>query len=57
MQRLAERERDILTRRYQESPPSLAELALSFGISAERVRQLEARGLKQLKAALERTVA
>jgi RNA polymerase sigma-32 factor len=57
LQNLAERERKILRSRLQHPAPSLAELALGLGISGERVRQLEARGLEQLHGALARTVA
>jgi RNA polymerase sigma-32 factor len=47
------RERQILTQRYMaDQPATLKELAGQFGISIERVRQLEARALKRLREAL-----
>lgn len=47
------REREILTRRHMaDQPATLKELAEHFGISIERVRQLEARGMKRLREAL-----
>jgi RNA polymerase sigma-32 factor len=50
---LDERERLILAQRYMtEEPSTLKQLAEQFGVSIERVRQLEARGLKRLREAL-----
>ena len=47
------RERQILTQRHMaDHPATLKELAEQFGVSIERVRQLEARGLKRLREAL-----
>jgi RNA polymerase sigma-32 factor len=47
------RERQILTQRHMaDQPATLKELAEQFGVSIERVRQLEARGLKRLREAL-----
>ncbi|QNT69234.1 RNA polymerase sigma factor RpoH [Defluviicoccus vanus] len=47
---LPERERDILTQRQlREDPMTLEQLGVVYGISRERVRQLEARALDRLK--------
>ncbi len=45
------RSRDILTRRFLGEPKAtLQELAEEYGVSAERVRQIEANALKKMKA-------
>ncbi|MDX8392779.1 MAG: RNA polymerase factor sigma-32 [Mariprofundaceae bacterium] len=50
MGHLSERDRIIVERRHlAETPATLKELSGEFGISIERVRQLEARALKRLK--------
>lgn len=50
MTRLADRERDILTaRRLQEGPASLHDLSCKYGISRERVRQIEIRAVEKLR--------
>lgn len=50
LSRLDERERFIIkARRFAEKPKTLAVLAAKFGISRERVRQLELRAMKKLK--------
>lgn len=47
---LPDRERNILTQRQlKEDPMTLEELGVVYGISRERVRQLEARALDRLK--------
>ena len=48
------RARDILRRRWldEDHKPTLHELAAEYGVSAERIRQIEAGALKKLKAAL-----
>lgn len=49
---LPERDADILMeRRMYDTPSKLRELADKYGISTERVRQIEARAIKKLKAA------
>ena len=51
---LPERERHILTeRQLSEEPKTLEELGTVYGISRERVRQLEARAFDRLKKAVE----
>ncbi len=48
---LSERERHILTeRKLSDHPPPLSELSKIYGISRERVRQIETRALEKLKA-------
>jgi RNA polymerase sigma-32 factor len=54
---LTERERDIIqARRLQDEPATLEELSQKYGISRERVRQIEVRAFeklqKQMKSAL-----
>lgn len=50
---LPERERDIFTqRRLSEDPPTLEEIGVQYGISRERVRQLEARAFKRVQTAV-----
>jgi len=51
---LLERDRKIVERRHlADEPATLKDLAEEFGVSIERVRQLEARAMKKLKAVLE----
>jgi len=51
MSKLDERSRDILKRRFLGEPKAtLQELAEEYGVSAERIRQLEANALKKIKA-------
>ena len=50
---LDERTRDIVTRRWLAEPKAkLRELAEEYGISAERVRQIEAQALRELRHTL-----
>lgn len=51
MSELSERERDIITeRRLTETPATLEDLSQKYGISRERVRQIEARALEKLQS-------
>ena len=51
---LDERSRDIVHRRWIDEPKAtLHELADEYGVSAERIRQLEAKAFKKLRKALE----
>jgi RNA polymerase sigma-32 factor len=50
---LTERERDIIqARRLQEEPATLEELSQKFGVSRERVRQIEVRAFEKLQKAM-----
>jgi len=50
---LDERSRDILSRRWlQESKATLHQLADEYGVSAERIRQLESAAMKKIRGAL-----
>jgi RNA polymerase sigma-32 factor len=50
---LNERERHILTeRRLREEPTTLEELSASYGVSRERVRQIEVRAFEKLQRAM-----
>jgi len=53
MQSLNERERHILTeRRLKDEPTTLEDLSKEFGISRERVRQIEVRAFEKLQRAI-----
>ena len=53
LERLDGRARDIVTRRWLAEPKAkLRELAGEYGVSAERVRQIEAQALRELRGAL-----
>lgn len=53
MEILTDRERKILAaRRLQEDPQTLEELSQEFGISRERVRQIEVRAFEKLQKAM-----
>ena len=53
MQDLDDRSRDILESRWlTESKQTLHELAAKYGVSAERIRQLEANAIKKLRTAM-----
>ena len=62
MAELSDRERHILTeRRLKDDPTTLEELAAEYGVSRERVRQIEVRAFEKLQktmraAALERNL-
>jgi RNA polymerase sigma-32 factor len=50
---LSERERDIIqARRLQEDPATLEELSQKYGVSRERVRQIEVRAFEKLQTAM-----
>ncbi len=54
METLDERSRDILAARWlTDSKATLHELASRYGVSAERIRQLEGNAMKKLKAVME----
>ena len=53
MKELSDRERHILTqRRLQDNPTTLEELASEYGVSRERVRQIEVRAFEKLQKAM-----
>ena len=50
---LTERERHILTeRRLRKNPTTLEDLSQQYGISRERVRQIEVRAFEKLQKAI-----
>lgn len=54
LETLDDRSRDILTSRWlSENKPTLHELANVYGVSAERIRQIEAVAIKKLRVAME----
>jgi RNA polymerase sigma-32 factor len=58
MARLDERSRDILRRRWlNEDKATLQDLAAEYGVSAERIRQVEAAALKKLRRVIEHAAA
>jgi RNA polymerase sigma-32 factor len=53
LEQLDDRARDIIQRRWlDEDKPTLHELAAEYGVSAERIRQIEARALATMKDVL-----
>lgn len=53
MKGLNDRERDILTeRRLRENPTTLEDLSQKYGVSRERVRQIEVRAFEKLQKAI-----
>ena len=51
IERLDERSRDIIQRRWLNEPKAtLQELADAYGVSAERIRQVEANAMKKMRA-------
>jgi RNA polymerase sigma-32 factor len=57
MGELTERERDILeARRLRDEPATLEELSQKYGVSRERVRQIEVRAFEKLQAAMKRAL-
>jgi RNA polymerase sigma-32 factor len=57
LENLDERTRDIVRRRWLTEPKAkLRELAEEYGVSAERIRQIEAQALQDLKRALAEAV-
>jgi RNA polymerase sigma-32 factor len=53
MKDLTDRERDIIqARRLQEEPATLEELSQKYGVSRERVRQIEVRAFEKLQSGM-----
>jgi RNA polymerase sigma-32 factor len=58
MKSLNERERHILTeRRLKEEPATLEDLSAKYGISRERVRQIEVRAFEKLQKSMKALAA
>jgi RNA polymerase sigma-32 factor len=58
MQELTDRERHILTeRRLKDEPTTLEDLAKEYGVSRERVRQIEVRAFEKLQKAMRAAAA
>ncbi|HEX3809224.1 MAG TPA: RNA polymerase sigma factor RpoH [Rhizomicrobium sp.] len=58
MGELSERERDIIqARRLQDEPVTLEDLSQKYGVSRERVRQIEMRAFDKLQNAMKATLA
>jgi RNA polymerase sigma-32 factor len=54
---LTEREREIIqARRLQDDPATLEELSQKYGVSRERVRQIEVRAFEKLQTQMKRTL-
>jgi RNA polymerase sigma-32 factor len=57
MSTLTERERDIISaRRLQDEPATLEELSQKYGVSRERVRQIEVRAFEKLQRGMQAAV-
>jgi RNA polymerase sigma-32 factor len=55
---LTDRERDILqARRLRDEPLTLEELSQKYGVSRERVRQIEVRAFEKLQKAMKAALA
>jgi len=55
---LSERERDIIeARRLKEEPATLEELSQKYGVSRERVRQIEVRAFEKLQKSMKNALA
>ncbi len=54
---LNERSRDIIEQRYltEDKPATLKELADKYGVSAERIRQIEKKALETLRRVMDKT--
>lgn len=58
IEKLNPRERDIFSeRQLTESPPNLETLAQKYGVSRERIRQIEARAFEKVKAAMQQAAS
>jgi RNA polymerase sigma-32 factor len=54
---LTEREREIIeARRLQDDPATLEELSQKYGVSRERVRQIEVRAFEKLQTQMKRAL-
>ena len=58
LQKLNDRERRVFeVRRRQEEPLTLEELSQEFGVSRERIRQIEVRAFEKVQNAVKHRVA
>ena len=58
MSELNERERHIIQeRRLKDEPATLEELSVQYGVSRERVRQIEVRAFEKLQKAMKKQAA
>ncbi|HEY2034877.1 MAG TPA: RNA polymerase sigma factor RpoH [Rhizomicrobium sp.] len=58
MGELSERERDIIeARRLRDEPATLEELSQKYGVSRERVRQIEVRAFEKLQQQMKKTLS
>ena len=58
MSALNDRERDVLAkRRLSETPVTLEELSESYGVSRERIRQIEVRAFEKLQVRMRELAA
>ena len=57
MEHLTQREREVITRRFlKDDKITLAEIGESFGVTKERIRQIEGKALSKLRDALQHKV-
>ena len=58
MGELSERERDIIeARRLRDEPATLEELSQKYGVSRERVRQIEVRAFEKLQQQMKKSLS
>jgi RNA polymerase sigma-32 factor len=56
MMNLSDREREvILARQLSDEPMTLQDLSLRYGVSRERIRQIEERAIEKIKISMEKT--
>jgi RNA polymerase sigma-32 factor len=54
MEHLTQREREVITRRFlKDDKITLAEIGETFGVTKERIRQIEGKALSKLREALQ----
>ena len=58
MEHLTAREREVITRRFlKDDKITLAEIGETFGVTKERIRQIEGKALSKLREALQDRVS
>lgn len=50
---LTEREQQVVKMRFQINPYTLEEIAKKLGVTRERVRQIEAKGIRKMRRNME----